>query len=471
MRESQYEDALAFSENLLGAARLQNNLDDEANLTQLQQFLRQRLQVNPYRVGVLLPLTSSIPTAARLTQQTIEGLRLALQNAPALEHPAPPDLLLDNATTSTEGASQGGGQISDNQTAPIAQGPAILPAFPRWEFVFRDTRLDPEVTRQGFRELVEQEKVVAVIGPLTRRTSEAAAEEAEALQVPMISLSLTTSIADLGDYVFRNNLSWEQEVAALLDYSTQYLQARRFVVLYPDSREGREKLKVFWERARHVGARVQNIQRYESQQSSYVDEFESFTGIRRFRTDEEDALIAAQRDRGEPQRNFDAIFLIAGDQTQDLEIIFPYLEVYGLENSLILGDSGWNNPLLLFAPKHETIRRAVFTDSFFPQSEASEVQRFVAQHERFFYRYQNYIGPTAYTAYAYDTARLLLELLEQPENHDPSILREALLGMPPTEGVTGRFHFQPNGEVRHQMSFWTLGRDRFTPLSLPSVEE
>ena len=59
----------------------------------------------------------------------------------------------------------------------------------------------------------------------------------------MISLSVTTGIADLGDYVFRNNISWEQEVEALLDYATEYLQARRFVVLYPDSREGREKLK------------------------------------------------------------------------------------------------------------------------------------------------------------------------------------------------------------------------------------
>ena len=70
---------------------------------------------------------------------------------------------------------------------------------------------------------------MAVIGPLARRTSEAAAAEAEALKVPMISLSVTTSIADLGDYVFRNNISWEQEVEALLDYATEYLQARRLL--------------------------------------------------------------------------------------------------------------------------------------------------------------------------------------------------------------------------------------------------
>ena len=506
VKERNYAEGLLLCEQLLQEASLKGDRAEILRLENLQEFLRRRAQLKPYRVGVLLPLTTTIPTAARLTQQTIEGLRLALQGAPPLpkdNHTVEP--LVDNLTKSTSAdntsvtteaemmVATSTDNITpvndfadpvtfsriDNQTAPqpdnqteiIKAEPLKLPLPPRWEFVFRDTKLDPDTTRQGFRELVEDEHVMAVIGPLARRTSEAAAEKAEALKVPMISLSVTTSIADLGDYVFRNNISWEQEVEALLDYATEYLQARRFVVLYPDSREGREKLRVFWEQARAIGAQIQNIQRYENSQKSFVDEFESFTGIRRYRTDEEDALIEEQKDRGIPEQNFDAIFLIAGDQTQDLEIIFPYLEVYGLEDSLILGDSGWNNPLLLFAPKRETIRQAVFTDSFFPHSEAQEVQHFVAEHERFFYRYQGYVGPTAYTAYAYDTAKLLLQILTQPANQDPDALREALLNQPPTQGVTGRFKFQPNGEVWHQMNFWTMGRDRFVPISLPTAED
>ena len=504
VKEKNYTKGLLLCEQLLQKANLKGDRTEILRLENLEEFLRRRSQLKPYRVGVLLPLTTTIPTAARLTQQTIEGLRLALQEAPLLpknNHTVESDNLTrvtsnDNAsvtteaemvvTTSTDNITPVSGfadpvtfsQIDnqtalqlDNQTEVTKADPLQLPLPPRWEFVFRDTKLDPDTTRQGFRELVEDEHVMAIIGPLARRTSEAAAVEAEELKVPMISLSVTTSIADLGDYVFRNNISWEQEVEALLDYATEYLQARRFVVLYPDSREGREKLQAFWKQAKAVGAQIQNIQRYENSQKSFVDEFESFTGIRRYRTDEEDALIEKQKDRGMPEQNFDAIFLIAGDQTQDLEIIFPYLEVYGLEDALILGDSGWNNPLLLFAPKRETIRHAVFTDSFFPRSETQEVQHFVAEHERFFYRYQGYVGPTAYTAYAYDTAKLLLQLLTRPGNQDPDTLRGALLNQPPTQGVTGRFEFQPNGEVWHQMNFWTMGRDRFVPISLPTSED
>ena len=506
VKERNYAEGLLLCEQLLQKANLKGERVEILRLEKLRVFLQLRSQLKPYRVGVLLPLTSTIPNAARLTQQTIEGLRLALQKSPPLpknnhtietlfdnftkvalddntsittEEKIVVTAFADNTALMSDFADPVTFSRIDNQTVPQLDNqtevtkvePLQLPLPPRWEFVFRDTKLDPDTTRQGFRELVEDEHVIAVIGPLARKTSEAAAEVAEELKVPMISLSVTTSIADLGDYVFRNNISWEQEVKALLDYTTEYLQARRFVVLYPDSREGREKLRVFWEEAEAIGAQIQNIQRYENRQNSFVDEFESFTGIRRYRTDEEDALIEEQKDREMPEQNFDAIFLIAGDQAQDLEIIFPYLEVYGLEDSLILGDSGWNNPLLLFAPKRGTIRRAVFTDSFFPRSEAQEIQHFVAEHERFFYRYQGYVGPTAYTAYAYDTAKLLLHLLTQPVIQDPDALREALLNQPPTQGVTGRFEFQPNGEVRHQMNFWTMGRDRFVPISLPTLKD
>lgn len=501
MAERRYEEVQPLLATLLTNARSQNDALALQELQALQRRLDRQLNIEPYRIGVLLPMTSRIPTVARLSQQTIEGLRVAIRVAPPLPEQltdasplrtASPtvahtlsdnrslpltdaaDLPSENATTATSIALDNASaqrQLPDNTTATTPTPPTAprVDPFrrPRWELVFRDTELSPEKTRQAFRELVEEENVIAVMGPLARRTSEAAAEEAEAAQVPMISFSLTTSVPDLGSFVFRNNLSWEQEIVAVLDYATQYLAARRFVVLYPDSREGREKVRVFWEMAREKGLQVQNIQSYVADQNSYVDEFESFTGIRQYRTDEEDALIAELKERAEPRRDFDAVFLIAGDQTQDLEIIIPYLEVYGLDNTLVLGDSGWNDARLLFAPKRETLRRAVFTGGFFPRSEDPDVQEFRNLHLRYLHRYDTYVGPTAYAAYAYDTTRLLMQLLLDPAHHDPVALRDALLNHPPTKGVTGRFFFQPNGEVRHQMTFWTIKKDRFAPVELP----
>ncbi len=83
--------------------------------------------------------------------------------------------------------------------------------------------------------------MIAIIGPLARKTSEAAAEEAERLRVPLISLSLTENIPELGEFIFRNNQSWKQEIQELLEYATSELQACRFLILYAKTREGRQK--------------------------------------------------------------------------------------------------------------------------------------------------------------------------------------------------------------------------------------
>ena len=48
-----------------------------------------------------------------------------------------------------------------------------------WELVIRDSHLDSQKTKNAIRELMEIERVIAIIGPLARKTSEAAAEEAE----------------------------------------------------------------------------------------------------------------------------------------------------------------------------------------------------------------------------------------------------------------------------------------------------
>ena len=84
VKERNYAEGLLLCEQLLQEASLKGDRAEILRLENLQEFLRRRAQLKPYRVGVLLPLTTTIPTAARLTQQTIEGLRLALQEAPPL---------------------------------------------------------------------------------------------------------------------------------------------------------------------------------------------------------------------------------------------------------------------------------------------------------------------------------------------------------------------------------------------------
>ena len=76
------------------------------------------------------------------------------------------------------------------------------------------------------------------------------------------------------------------------------------------------------------------------------------------------------------------------------------------------------------------------------------------------YLHQNYIGPTHYTAYAYDTLMILMKLLEDKSNQTHRDLRYALANMQTYAGVTGNLRFDERGEVQREMQLLTLRRGK-----------
>ena len=120
---------------------------------------------------------------------------------------------------------------------------------------------------------------------------------------------------------------------------------------------------------------------------------------------------------------------------------------------------------LPFAPGLQGVKFPVFVDSFFPQSKTPAMQNLLRLHERILYRHQNYIGPTAYTAYAYDTLMMLMQLLEDKRNHSHKNLRDSLKNMQKYTGVTGNIHFNEKGEIQHEMQLLTLRSGKIQPLN------
>ena len=93
------------------------------------------------------------------------------------------------------------------------------------------------------------------------------------------------------------------------------------------------------------------------------------------------------------------------------------------------------------------------------------MQQLLRLHERILYRHQNYIGPTAYTAFAYDTLMILMQLLEDEQNQSHSELRAAVLNMQMFPGVTGNLLFDEKGQVEREIQLLTLRRGKIQPLN------
>ena len=454
-----YRDALGILEQRMSAARVIGDQEELEVLKQIQIRYTNALNVNPRRIGVILPLSSSSVKVSRLAQQTMNGLWLALH---ANEIPAVPENMGDDEA-SQENEITGKSEDKDN-----AQAESDSRKFEdSWELVVRDSQLNPEITKSLVRELVETERVIAIIGPLARKTSEAAAEEAERLRVPLISLSLTESIPELGEFIFRNNQSWKQEIQELLEYATSELQACRFLILYAKTREGRQKMRLFWDAAVLKGCKVVAVEGFKDEgQKSLVNEFDTFTGkIRRLGT-EDKIILKELKEKEVPIHNFDAVFVAVGSGgVKNLSLIFPYSEVYKMRKTTFLGDSGWNDSALPYAPGLRGVKNPVFVDSFFQQSKTPAMQQLLRLHERILYRHQNYIGPTAYTAFAYDTLIILMRLLEDERNQSHRDLRDALINMQMFPGVTGNLRFDEKGKVEREMQLLTLRRGKIQPLN------
>jgi len=86
-------------------------------------------------------------------------------------------------------------------------------------------------------------------------------------------------------------------------------------------------------------------------------------------------------------------------------------------------------------------------------------------HEQIFYRHQNYIGPSSYTAHAYDTLMILMQLLNDERNQSHRDLKDALKDMESFQGVTGKLIFDDVGEAKREIHLLTLHRGKIQPIN------
>ena len=436
IEEEQYVAALLLIETLTYQLQQRHSPEQLEFLLNLQKRINLTLTAIPQRIGVILPLSSTNPQIAPLTREALEGLRLGL-------------------IASSE-TMQSGQREKDFQE--------IMDSI-SFELIFRDSSLNPKTSAAAVRELVEEEHVIAIIGPLIRRTSEAAAQEAQRLQVPLISLSLTTGIPDIGSFVFRNNQSWQQEMKALARFAYDYKNVRRFLILYPKTREGKNKMTFFWEEMERLGGKIQGGEAFDLGQQNFVRHFESFIGLERYMDPQDKAIMEELEEKQQPVHDFDALFVPIGrNHIEDLKVLLPYSAAYKMDDVLFLGDSGWNDYSILSAIK-KYVNETVFVDSFFKQNRQSHVTRFIRLHERYFMRHLNYKGPTSYTAYAYDTVNLLQKLLSSRGNRSHRQLQQALLDMEPYPGVTGTFTFLENGEAHREMTLLSVRSGNIVPVN------
>lgn len=111
--------------------------------------------------------------------------------------------------------------------------------------VFRDSGGKPEKARAAVRELVEKEGVVAIIGPMLAAESKAAAEEADKLGVPLVTLTPRHDITTIGKMSYRHFKTARHEAWAVARYAVHVDRRERIAVVHSDTNYGRSVARLF----------------------------------------------------------------------------------------------------------------------------------------------------------------------------------------------------------------------------------
>jgi len=326
-----------------------------------------------------------------------------------------------------------------------------------FRLIVKDSKSSPDEAAKAVEELVRKEGVLAIVGPLFRATSEAAAKKAQALSVPLITLTTKEGITLEGDFVFRNGLSYPLQIRSLVTYAIEYLGLHRFAVFYPADGYGKTLSSLFIQEVYRHGGVVVTLESYANSQMDFGAEIKRMVKIR-----EEKTIGRKDQRHYNPIIEFDGIFI--PDQADRIALIAPQLAYYNVYGVTLLGTNTWNDPGLL-EKAEKFIQGAVLVDEFFRDSQFPVIKDFVDRYRKTFYE-----EPSFLAAQAYDAARILVSLLEDHPILSRETMQEELSEIRDFSGVSGFVGFDPNGNAQKAPFLLTIEGEAFIEVP-PDVME
>ncbi|MGE0084783.1 MAG: penicillin-binding protein activator [Desulfococcaceae bacterium] len=308
------------------------------------------------------------------------------------------------------------------------------PSGNSFSMIEKDTESDPAKAVTGVEELA-REGVSVIIGPII--TAESAAPAAQRYGIPMITLTQKSDITQIGDFVFRNFITPQMQVRALVSHATEKRGVRSFAVLYPDEKYGHTFMDLFQREVAAQGGSISISQPYA-------------TNINDFRGPV--SSLARNRD-------FEALFI--PDAPRKAGMIIPQLAYYGVKKVLLLGTNLWHSDELI-RMAGRFAQGAVMPDVFATESSAPEVAEFVRLYQETYGETPGFIE-----ALSYDTAMIVLKVLSDSRVRNPSGVRDALMNVRDYPGVTGQTSFDENGEAQKELFLLTIEGNRFTEIVSP----
>ena len=273
--------------------------------------------------------------------------------------------------------------------------------------IVEDDQSKPEEAATAVTKLINQDRVVALLGEVASSRSLAAAPIAQQNKVPMISPSSTNpQVTAVGDYIFRVCFIDPFQGLVMAKFVTNTLKMKKVAILYDVRNDYSIGLRnVFSEKFKEMGGQIVAEQSYSEGDSDFRAQLT--------------ALKGAQPEAIYTPGYYTEVGTIAR-QAKDLGL-----------NAPLLGGDGWDSPKL-FEIGGKAIEGAYMSNHNSMDDPNPLIQKFVAD-----YKAKHGTIPDALATLGYDAANVLFDAMKRAGSTDGTKVRDALAATKDFPGVTG----------------------------------
>jgi branched-chain amino acid transport system substrate-binding protein len=302
------------------------------------------------------------------------------------------------------------------------------------ELITYDDRADGKEAVALARKLIEQDKVVAVVGGSYSTPSRAMAPIFQEEKIPAVyAYAVHPDVTKAGNFNFRNGFLGMVEGKAAAYTAVKLLKAKKIALLISDNDFGRtlaEGFKMYIEKYAKGAATITSVQAYPMQEKDFK------------------AYLSKIKDE-----NVDVIFS-SGYYFQTGPVVKQAREM-GIK-AYIIGEEGADSPkfLEIAGPSAEGF---IIVTNLNRDDKRAHVQNFLKTFET---RYK--IQPDMVGASAYDAFMIIIDGIKRAKSVKGPDIRGAIATLKDYDGLTGQIkRFTPEGEVVKDVQVQTVKNGRF----------
>jgi len=282
-------------------------------------------------------------------------------------------------------------------------------------YINEDDTGSPEVGASAAQKLINQDKVIGIIGPLMSKVSLAVAPICQTAGIPMISHGSTaTQVTLIGDYIFRACFIDSFQGIVMANYVWNTLKLKTAAVLYDNGNDYNKGLAEYFKAGfEKLGGKVVAYEAFTDEDKT-IDYKAQLTKIK----------------AANPQflylPNYYAAVALQLKQAREIGLNVP-----------AGGGDGWDSPDLVKIGG-AAVEGGVFSNHFSKDDPSPKVQTFVKAYTA---KYGE--APDALAALAYDATGLFLDAFKRAGSINGADIRNAIRNTSYV-GVAGTYKFDEN---------------------------